>query len=46
MQTLRMYFPYMKNSFSYSYNNGRIEGGFNKVKALIEQNMTIVISQI
>jgi len=34
LKTLRKHLPYIKNSFSYPYNNGRIEGINNKIKVL------------
>ncbi|MDY0407903.1 transposase [Virgibacillus soli] len=34
MKTLRKHLPYTKNSFQYTYNNGRIEGINNKIKVL------------
>lgn len=34
LKTLRKHFPYIKNSFLYPYNNGRIEGINNKIKVL------------
>lgn len=34
LKTLRKHLPYIKNSFTYSYNNGRIEGINNKIKVL------------
>lgn len=34
MKTLRQHLPYIKNSFIYPYNNGRIEGINNKIKVL------------
>ena len=33
-KTLRKHLPYIKNSFIYPYNNGRIEGINNKIKVL------------
>nr|WP_246570199.1 ISL3 family transposase [Lentibacillus saliphilus] len=34
IKTLRKHLPYIKNSFQYTYNNGRIEGINNKIKVL------------
>src|SRR5699024_7489885 len=34
LKTLRKHLPYIKNSFTYPYNNGRIEGINNKIKVL------------
>ncbi|MEK4802815.1 ISL3 family transposase [Oceanobacillus sp. FSL K6-0118] len=34
IKTLRKHLPYTKNSFQYTYNNGRIEGINNKIKVL------------
>jgi len=34
LKTLRKHLPYIKHSFSYPYNNGRIEGINNKIKVL------------
>lgn len=34
MKTLRQHLPYIKNSFTYPFNNGRIEGINNKIKVL------------
>ena len=34
LKTLRKYSAYIKNSFTYTYNNGRIEGINNKIKVL------------
>ena len=34
LKTLRKHLPYIKNSFIYPYNNGRIEGINNKIKVL------------
>ena len=34
LKTLRKHLPYIKNSFRYPYNNGRIEGINNKIKVL------------
>lgn len=34
MKTLRKHLPYIKNTFTYKYNNGRIEGINNKIKVL------------
>lgn len=34
VKTLRKHLPYIKNSFIYPYNNGRIEGINNKIKVL------------
>ncbi len=34
LKTLKKHFPYIENSFSYPYNNGRMEGINNKVKVL------------
>lgn len=34
LKTLKKHLPYIKNSFSYTYNNGRIEGINNKIKVL------------
>ena len=34
LKTLRKNAPYIKNSFAYAYNNGRIEGINNKIKVL------------
>ncbi len=34
LKTLRKHAPYIKNSFTYSYNNGRIEEINNKIKVL------------
>lgn len=34
LKTLRKHLPYIKNSFVYPYNNGRIEGINNKIKVL------------
>lgn len=34
LRTLRKHSPYIKNSFIYPYNNGRIEGVNNKIKVL------------
>jgi len=34
VKTLRVHLPYIKNSFNYPYNNGRIEGINNKIKML------------
>ena len=34
LKTLRKHSPYIKNSFYYTYNNGRIEGINNKIKVL------------
>lgn len=34
LKTLRRHLPYIKNSFIYPYNNGRIEGINNKIKVL------------
>ncbi len=34
LKTLRKHLPYTQNSFTYSYNNGRIEGINNKIKVL------------
>ncbi|WP_440896215.1 ISL3 family transposase [Amphibacillus sp. Q70] len=34
LKTLRKHLPYIKNSFTYPYNNGRMEGINNKIKVL------------
>ena len=34
LKTLRKHLPYIENSFTYIYNNGRIEGINNKIKVL------------
>ncbi|XKI11839.1 ISL3 family transposase [Sporosarcina sp. ANT_H38] len=34
LKTLRKHLPFIENSFIYPYNNGRIEGNNNKIKAL------------
>lgn len=34
LKTLRKHMPFIENSFSYSHNNGRIEGINNKIKVL------------
>lgn len=34
MKTLKKHLPFIKNSFHYTYNNGRIEGINNKIKVL------------
>ena len=34
LKTLRKHLPYIKNSFAYPFNNGRIEGINNKIKVL------------
>src|SRR5690625_1109821 len=34
IRTLKKYLPYIKNSFHYPYNNGRVEGINNKIKVL------------
>lgn len=34
LKTLRKHLPYIKNTFTYPYNNGRIEGINNKIKVL------------
>lgn len=34
LKTLRKHLPYIRNSFTYPYNNGRIEGINNKIKVL------------
>ena len=34
VKTLRKFLPYIENSFTYSYSNGRIEGINNKIKVL------------
>lgn len=34
IKTLKKHFPYIKNSFIYPFNNGRIEGINNKIKIL------------
>lgn len=34
LKTLRKHLPYIKNTFSYPYTNGRIEGINNKIKVL------------
>lgn len=34
LKTLRKHLPFIENSFSYPYNNGRIEGNDNKIKVL------------
>src|SRR5690625_7706790 len=34
LKTLRKHLPYIKNSFIYPYNNGRIEGSNNKINVL------------
>ncbi|PXW85766.1 transposase [Streptohalobacillus salinus] len=34
LKTLRKHLPYTQNSFTYPYNNGRIEGINNKIKVL------------
>lgn len=34
LKTLRKHLPYIENSFIYPYNNGRIEGIYNKIKVL------------
>lgn len=34
LKTLKKYLPYIKNTFSYPYSNGKIEGINNKIKVL------------
>ncbi|SEK80159.1 transposase, partial [Alkalibacterium pelagium] len=34
LRTLRKHLPFIKNTFKYPYNNGKIEGINNKIKVL------------